>query len=707
MDDPDEIEARYEELSSKIDQGFNPFTFSEFKLTQGLKFEDLRLDEDLSDVEKSLGRVLQGKAGRAENDVKERKKGRERLDWTDVITHASVKGFLRQYFPNDAKISKNEFLGYLEFEFPNLITSAEVKERLFDSLSADEASKFVSFSALEIATRDAGLEFMIKNIAFDVENSLKESKAAIHEQILKELTEAHKILEWRKEELDKRENLLVDRETKVLRIENKFMVEFREKIEKMAAEVKEKIAKEVTAQMKRLQGLERNVNDMVKMARTQKQNLTRPELMSKTSGVESASKLKSRISSLEKSNEVLKTKLSILELEIRSDKSTIQKLSEDLSRLRKRNSILEQTLASPAHRLDPEKPDRVEKLETSTIKPEVSAIKQEPEKKPSMNNEPTIFITLVSMLLNNFRLSISAPDNKKSSSQRLSIIKEEFPLIEAFFPAFNKLVPTLIEAFPFIHKHKNKKDQLQILNFLWVLVIYAWSDDERTAEKAFNANNLAFESSSAIWKQKIAVIKKRVKRKPAFPLFANLLVQKAICFYLDKWMNKRGNKRISLISAFLMVLLAVSQKKVMKALEFIKGYLDEELVETDLAQYIQMLVFFIDTADEIGNLSCQILLSLTVEHLPQVISQCSNESIISKLCQSCKKALISGQKHGSVTDYEESLIVLIQKLSSNDSIQSYLKSLNLIDILASRALSSSNNPFFKSKLSSIIQNLSN
>ena len=714
LDDFDEIEARYEELSSKIDQGLNPFSFSELKFVKGLRFEDLRLEKDFSDEDKSMSRVLgiksksksKSKSKELVKDVAGIGKVKEEGYWTDIITHVSVKDFLRQYFKDGVGILKKEFLGYLEFEFPNLVTSNEVKDRLRDLLSADKNSKFVSLNALEVATRDVGLELMVKNIAFDVEGKMIESKAVIHEEILKELTEAHEILECRKRDLDKREDALVDRETKVLRFENKFMVEFKEKTEKMAAEVKDKIAKEVGVQMKRLQGLERNVNEMIKMARTKQQTLTKSELGVKSNTVESASKLKSRISSLEKSNEVLKTKLSVLELELKTSKSTVQKLNEDLSRLRTRNSILEQTLISSTRRPDPEKP---EKLEASNLfnKSGTLTAKQEPDKKPSIVNEPGIFINLISILLNYSKLSNPDSDSKRSLNQGLSIINENFHLIEVFSPAFNKLVPALIETFPFIHKHKNKKDLLQILNFFGILVIYAWSDGENRTEKTFGDCNLEFEASSTVWKQKIAAIKKGVKRKPVFPLFANHLVHKVLCFYLGKWMGFKGNKRISLISAFLMAFLAVSQKKVMKALEFIKGYLDEELVESDLGLYVHVLVTFIDAADDIGNLSCQILLSLTVEYLPQVISQCSREAIISKLSESCKKALISGQKLGPLTNYEESLIVLIQKLSSDDSIQSYLKSQNLIEILASRALSSKTEPFFKSKLSSIIQNLSN
>lgn len=712
-DDPEEIEARYKELSSKFDKGINPFSFSEFKLSQGLKHEDLSFNEDSS--QRPPSRVLQKKHEKIVNDMKEVSKSNADLHWSDIITHVSVQEFLKQYFAKNTKILTNEFLGYLEFEFPNLVNSLEVRDKLLSLLSVDRNSKYVSLNALEVATREFGLEEMIQNVAFDVEDSMKESKAVIHEQILKELTEAQEILESRKADLDKREAGLVARETKVLRAENKMMVEFREKIEKMAASAKEKVAKEVNAQMRRLQGLERNVNDLVKLARNKQQTLTRSELSVKSTAGDNASKYKARISSLEKSNEVLKTKLSILELETKSDKSTIQKLNDELSRLRARSSMLEQSLSSSSRRLDSEKQDRLDKSSLNdksnpSDKSEIQAIKEEPEKKQKIVYESGIFISLLSTIIKCCKLTlpvIQAPGSPRSVSQRLSIIEEDLNLGEVFFPAFNKIVPNLIESFPFIHKHKNKEDQLEILNFLWTLLIYAWSDDAPRGERVFNPNNLAFDACTTVWKQKLAAIKKKVKRKPVFTLFANQLVHKVISFYLDKWIDCKGNKRFALISAFLLVLLAVSQKKVVKGLEFIKDYFAEDEAEGDFDQYVHVLVHLLDAPDETSNLSCQILLSLTANHLPQVISQCSNESTLSKLSESCKKALISGQKLNTLTDYEESLIVVLQKLSSNEFVQAYLKSQNLLEILSSRAQSSISNSFFKNNLSSIIRNLSN
>ena len=711
-DDPEEIEARYKELSSKFDKGINPFSFSEFKLSQGLKHEDLSFNEASSSGQRPPSRVLQIKHDKIVNDMKEVSKSNGELHWTDIITHESVKDFLKQYFSKNTKILTNEFLGYLEFEFPGAVNSLEVRDKLLALLSVDKNSKYVSLNALEVATRDFGLEEMIQNVAFEVEDSMKESKAVIHEQILKELTEAQEILEARKADLDKREAALTARETKVLRAENKMMVEFREKVEKMAASAKDKVAKDLNGQMRRLQGLERNVNDLVKLARNKQQTLTRSELSVKSTAGDNASKFKARISSLEKSNEVLKTKLSILELETKSDKSTIQKLNDELSRLRARSSMLEQSLNSSSRRLDSEKQERAEKPEKPNQgdRSEIATIKEEPEKKQKVVYEAGIFISLLSVIIKCCKLTlpvIQAPGSPRSVSQRLSIMEEDLNLGEVFFPAFNKIIPGLVESFPFIHKHKNREDQLEILNFLWTLLIYAWSDDAPRGERAFNPNNLPFESSTTIWKQKLAGVKKKVKRKPVFTLFANHLVHKVVSFYLDKWLECKGNKRFSLISAFLLVLLAVSQKKVMKGLEFIKDFFAEDVAESDFDQYVHVLVHLLDAPDDASTLSCQILLSLTANHLPQVISQCSNESTLSKLCESCKKALTSGQKLNTLTDYEESLIVVLQKLSSNDFVQSYLKSQNLLEILSSRAQSSISNSFFKNNLSSIIRNLSN
>jgi hypothetical protein len=161
-----------------------------------------------------------------------------------------------------------------------------------------------------------------------------------------------------------------------------------------------------------------------------------------------------------------------------------------------------------------------------------------------------------------------------------------------------------------------------------------------------------------------------------------------------------------LTSAFLLVLLTVSQKKLLKALFYIKDHLSQDFPE-DLDRFIQVLVCLLDSPDETSSVACEVLLSLTVDHLPQVSIQCSNDLLVFKIAEACKKAIMEGQKLNSISDTEESLTVFLQKLSSNEVLSSMFKTQGLIEILASRALSCGNNSFFKNNLNSIIRNLSN
>lgn len=698
-DDPEEIEAKYEELSSKIDNVLNPMSLSEFKSgIEGLKDSSIGMREQLDSSRKGPSELLQKKHEKIVFEIKDVQSKSTELHWSDIVTHGSVKEFLKQYFPKSGKILKNEFLGFLEFEFPNFLASEEVREELGNLLSVDRGSKYISINALQLLTRDNGLEGFIEQIFERVDDSLKESKAVINEQILQEVTEIKDILDSRSIELDKRESKIAARESKLLKLENMLLTEFKEKLEKQASVVKEKLSKDINVQMKRLQGLERNVNDLVKLARSKQQSLTRSELsMKSSSSSDTTAKLKARISSLEKSNECLKTKLSILELESKTDKSSIVKLTEELNRLKARSSMLEQSLSS-AKKPEPEKPA------------EIIVVKEEPEKKVQVQNDSSLFLSLLATFIKCCKLTlpvIHAPGSPKSVSHKVSMIEDEESSIgELFFPAFNKLVPSLVECAPFIQKLKNKEDQIEIVDFLWKMLIYAWSEDFPQGNRKFNPNNLQFEPTSAVWKQKLANIRKKPTRKPLYSLFTNLSVHKVLSFYLLKWINSKTNPKLSLISAFLLILTSVSGKKILFGLNFVKEHFCEEFSNEGFAEFVHVLVALLDSPDDISSIACEILLSLTVDHLPEVLSQCCNESVVFRISEACKKVLMNGMKIGSVTDQEESLIVLLQKLSSSEYLQIQLKSHNLNEILMQRASYSGSNSFFQNNLNSIIRNLS-
>ena len=716
-DDPEEIEAKYEELSSKIDNVLNPLSISDIQTSalreKGIEKikasgENLRKELDLissSQKQRTPSKSLQQKHEKLVSEMKDMQSQCGELSWTDIISNSEVRSFLEQYFPKAYKISTTDFLAFLEFEYPHYIDSSSIKEELISMLALDKKSGCISLNALELLTRDCGLEQYIQQIFERVDESIKESKAQINNEILQEVTEIKEMLDLKSIELDKREAKIISRENKLIKLENTLITEFREKIEKMAAQVKDKLSKEINAQMKRMQGLERNINDMIKLARSKQQILTRSELSMKNSGSESASgKFKARIVSLEKSNECMKTKLSLLELESKSDKITISKLSDDLQRIKARNSMLEQSLTT-AKKAEPEK---------SIEMPPVVEKKVEPPKVVlSIMPEILLVFSIISTLITCCRMTlpiVHSPPSPRSISHKASIMEEcDTTLGELFFPAFNVLIPGLIESVPFIYKMKKKDEQTVLIKFLWEVIIYAWSEEmPAKKDRKFYPNNLQFNPSTAFWKQKLSTEKAKASRKPIYQVFANLTVHKILGFYLLKWLNwQEKSQEIPLLAAFLVILTSTSKKRILSALNFIKDLIIEHFHETNLRGCIAVLVALLEYPDEICGVSCEILLSLSVDHFSAVSNQCCNENTAYCIIEACKKAVISGLKSGSISDLEEGLIVLLQKLSGQEYINEIIKQQGLGELLLQRIQTAQNNSFFQNNINSIIRNLSN
>ena len=320
-DDPDEISAKYEELSSKIDTVLKPLSISEFQAAslrdKGIcdlkpSSNSLRRELDILSTNsqpRTPSKTLQKRHEKLVSEMKDIQSHSSSLSWLDVITNPETRAFLEQYFPKSSRISNTDFLAFLEFEFPHYVNSEAVKEEIITMLSLDQSSGCISLNALELLSRSQGLEEAIKQIYMRVDENIQENKELINSEILQEVTEIKEMLDCKSIELDKREARVLARENKLLRLESTLLSEFKEKLEKTAAGVKDKLAKEINVQMKRMQGLERNISDMIKLARSKQQVLSRSELSMKNSGTDStAGKLKSRIAGLEKSNECLKTK---------------------------------------------------------------------------------------------------------------------------------------------------------------------------------------------------------------------------------------------------------------------------------------------------------------------------------------------------------------------------------------------------------------
>lgn len=705
-DDPDEIEAKYEELSNKVDNYLYPLTISEImpsETTEKKIGDTLRkeLEEISSGQLRTPSKSLQKRHEKLVEEMKDVRSQCADLNWLDVITDPDTRSFLGQYFPKSSKISTTDFLAFLEFEFPHYLCNA-VKEEITSLLALEKKSGCISINALELLTRGQGLEDFVKQIFIQVDEGVKEEKELINNEILQEVTEIKEMLDLKSLELDKREARILARENKILRLENNLMSEFQEKLEKMSMQAKEKVSKEISIQMKRMQGLERNLSDMIKLARSKQQVLTRSELSLKASGSENASgKFKSRIAGLEKSNECLKTKLSILELESKSDKITITKLSDELQRLKARSSMLEQSLAS-SKRPEPEKP-----IEVPVI------LKVEPKEKMIFTCEIALVLSITSTLISCCRLTLPvlhAPSSPRSITIKPSVFEEfnDSSIGEVFFPAFNILVPSLTEAIPYVYKLKKREEQANIVKFMWEIIYYAWSEEMPTCnERKFYPNNLPFSPNTPFWKQKILSEKQKTSKRPVYQVFANLSVHKILGFYYLKWLNWKNFSETGVFAAFLLLLTSTSKKRLMSALCFLKEIPTETFVEGDIKGGIPVLVSLLESQDEISGISCEILLAISVDHIETVVSQCCCENTTGTIIEACKKTLINGLKSGSVSDLEEGLVVLLQKLSGQEYVQGVIKAHGLKDLLHQRAQSVSTNVFFQNNVNSILRNLSN
>ena len=180
-DNPEEIEAKYEELSLKIDNVLKPLTISEIQTTKQQKTlekmmtsgENLRTELDLLTKQqpRTPSRSLQKKHEKLVFEMKDMQSQCGDLAWTDVITNTDVRMFLEQYFPNSVTIATVDFLAFLEFEFPQYMNSESVKDELVHMLTVENKPNSISLNALELLTRVSVLERFMKMIFNRVDES--------------------------------------------------------------------------------------------------------------------------------------------------------------------------------------------------------------------------------------------------------------------------------------------------------------------------------------------------------------------------------------------------------------------------------------------------------------------------------------------------------------------------------------------------------
>ena len=171
-------------------------------------------------------------------------------------------------------------------------------------------------------------------------------------------------------------------------------------------------------------------------------------------------------------------------------------------------------------------------------------------------------------------------------------------------------------------------------------------------------------------------------------------------------MNSKGSE-LALLSGFLVVLTSTSKKRIKSALVFIKNSVSEGFDEGNMKGCVSVLIALLESPDDISGLACEILLALTVENLTVVVNQCYNENSIYFITEACKRAVVNGLKHGAISELEEGLVILLQKLSGHEYLQSLIKQQGILELLVQRAQGVHENSFFSNNVNSIIRNLSN
>ena len=153
------------------------------------------------------------------------------ISFLDVITDKKTRRMLKKNFKNKkgTKIKKlrfSEFYDIIAEEFRLLLdnlTSEEeesFKSELFNLLSINFDDE-ISLNALEILTKEKGLNHSIEDIFKKIKSETEENKRRIiNESILHEMDELKNILEKKKSDILKRESILSQREETLVKHEN-------------------------------------------------------------------------------------------------------------------------------------------------------------------------------------------------------------------------------------------------------------------------------------------------------------------------------------------------------------------------------------------------------------------------------------------------------------------------------------------------------
>jgi len=652
--------------------------------------------------------------------VKQKARASKLLRPKDVISNPEVLEFIDHHFKGKTSIKTSQFIASLEFEFPDILESDQAKQDLEEVLSLDPDKKTISLNALEIFTRDKGLQGSISELAGSSLKKELTDKTELNNAILEELLQLKEMLEVKSADLADREASLDDWESQIEDRESSLMEQIQGQMEELFKQNTQKIKQESTALMKKMGAMERAMSDQLKLIKTKQQLIASKEMAASKSVLSEplSAKSKARIMNLEKSNEFLKGRVSGLEKELTQSKQQVTKLTEELARSKARNAMLEQSLIDVKHKV----------IEVVDVPKAQSPKKPEEPAKPS--GEIQLSLKTLHNLLSCLRLTLPLycqPVKSHSPSASVMSVKSSLTALdevrgflgEILYPSFNGVVCGFVELLPFVFKSKRPDVQLTILWTLWDVVAFTYAEEARPeGEQQFLPQNLEFNATTELWRKKL--LKVRGKGQPLYPLFSNRSVHKVLSLYLQKFIEVRSKQAdsrkdcmfISLAACFLSLLLSASKKHIIGSLSLLRSWLSEaeqeqsvsEVVLSDLKGSIAVLIGLVAKGDsEVRVAASELLLGLSVNQSASLISQLQNGECANRLCQAVMSAIIEAKREGENSELEVNLVIVLEKCSYDSDIQDAIRESDLLRVLSARVGDLPGDDFYVSNLKAIIQ----
>jgi len=607
--------------------------------------------------------------------------GKDDLALEDYLTSGEVLDFMNNYLPGQTQVRTAEFMSCLELDYPDLLQMEGFREELVERLTVDP--EYISLNRLQTFTQEVGLTGALTSLADRLTLSKQEEKEEVNSVIVSEMTELSALLTRKSKDLAEKETAFEAKSRALQLREQQLASHMRAALEQMAEEALQLVKSQASAEVRKLQSLERTVNEHFRALRAKAQALEKAKPEPKSQG---EVRLKARAMSLEKTNEHLKAKCAALEGELDSHKIQVQRLSEDLGKTKAKSMHLEQVVTD----LKAQKAKIPEPVPVPIAQPAI--VQAEPvSAAPEINLLASLFTVLFTTLRDTFPVYTESRMHSGGLGKLL-------------YPGFNALVPKLIEALPVLSKADRGET---VIGLLHAMIVSVFAEHCMPESRLQYPNMLDFQPTTDLWRKKLAIKpKSEPQGSPLYRLFASERVQSAAVTLLAK--PKSALFPLPLQTAVLTLLLGTCTK-VTQALRTIKAQVSDLRDKSKVCEYLlgnqslqAIIALATSPAQNLASLSCQILLLVSMH--ASFAQHAANFSYEVSTKQPLLEAI---QREGIEAELEECLAVLLQKLVAGGQV-AVSRSSPLVACLARRvrSLDSRTDPearFLADNLSSILQ----